>query len=413
MAAFHEAPLKDDLKKCGVTQLVKENNSIQIVFGNQKVVIFDIHPAGILKTIENLKASARKEKIDTVLINKVVFLLVNEQNVYLEFLLVNGNSKGNNNFVKEEQLGPEQSNSNNDNNIDINTNTTNSQEEQEELSVSEAIRRKKGYVRIKGQVIGHSSVYNMILKDKIRCDNCGFHNDIDYSKKPVFRSPYKELSKCPMKSCTEGGLTLRAIPEYTTTIDVELQDPDRFNEIERIKIRLFEDDTKDVFAGKIVMITGHIHVVRENDTYSNKPTPVIYAESIEDIKKEETSLTEKDIQEVIDWKKSKDAEHKNIIDELVSYFAPDIIGYEHVKKGLLMVAANAGIPNNEKRIPKRLRINALLIGDPSSGGALVRIQPMLIEDPTGNIDSNPNLEDAAKVLINVRKANSQQNLQLA
>ncbi len=30
-----------------------------------------------------------------------------------------------------------------------------------------------------------------------------------------------------------------------------------------------------------------------------------------------------------------------------------------------MVAANAGIPNSEKRIPKRLRINALLIGDPS------------------------------------------------
>ena len=152
---------------------------------------------------------------------------------------------------------------------------------------------------------------------------------------------------------------------------LKYKNPDKFSEIERIKVRLFEDNTKDVFAGQIVMITGHIHVVRENDNQSNKPTPVIYAESIEDINKEETSLTEKDIQEILDWKKTNEAEfelkknNRNIIDELVSDFAPDIIGCEHVKKGLLMVAANAGIPNNEKRIPKRLRINALLIGDPS------------------------------------------------
>ena len=69
-------------------------------------------------------------------------------------------------------------------------------------------------------------------------------------------------------------------------------------------------------------------------------------------------------------KRSNEAEFElkkngSIVDELVSYFAPQIIGYEYVKKGLLMVAANAGIPNNEKRIPKRLRLNALLIGDPS------------------------------------------------
>jgi hypothetical protein len=149
MAIIHETPLNDDLKKCGVTQLARENNSIQIIFANEKVVIFDIHPAGILKTIENLKASARKEKIDTVLISKVVFILVNGQNGYLEFLLVNGNS--NNNIVKEEQVELEQSNSINDdnNNINNNTNTTNSQAELKELSVSEAIRRKKGYVSLR------------------------------------------------------------------------------------------------------------------------------------------------------------------------------------------------------------------------------------------------------------------------
>ena len=368
MAAIRDAELNEDLKKCGVTRFVRENDILQIVFGNEKVVIFDIHSKGVFKTIENLKASAKNEKINAVTINKVAVVLLNEQNDYLEFLLVNGNGSNNNSVcdvAKEaEQTELKRSNSNTNN-------TTLAQEEPEELSVSEAIRRKKGYVRIKGQVIGHSSVYDMIVKVNIICDNCGFGDELDFSKKPIFRSPLKEISKCSSKSCKEEGLTLKATPEYTTTIDVEVQDPDKFSEIERIKVRLFEDNTKDVFAGQIVMITGHIHVVRENDNQSNKPTPVIYAESIEDMKKEETSLTEKDIQEILDWKKTNEAEFElkknngNIIDELVSYFAPDIIGYEYVKKGLLMVAANAGIPNNEKRIPKRLRINALLIGDPS------------------------------------------------
>jgi DNA replicative helicase MCM subunit Mcm2 (Cdc46/Mcm family) len=54
-----------------------------------------------------------------------------------------------------------------------------------------------------------------------------------------------------------------------------------------------------------------------------------------------------------------------LADQIASYFAPQIISYEYVKKGLLMAAANAGIHNDDKRIPKRMRINSLLIGDPS------------------------------------------------
>jgi DNA replicative helicase MCM subunit Mcm2 (Cdc46/Mcm family) len=49
----------------------------------------------------------------------------------------------------------------------------------------------------------------------------------------------------------------------------------------------------------------------------------------------------------------------NVIDLLVSKFAPSVIGYEHVKKGLLLCAANSG----KDSISRRLRINALLIGE--------------------------------------------------
>jgi DNA replicative helicase MCM subunit Mcm2 (Cdc46/Mcm family) len=267
----------------------------------------------------------------------------------------------------------------------------------EEISVAEAIRRKKGYVRVKGQLMGYSSIYDMIVKVKLVCsNNCGFDKTIDYIEKPRFRSPVKELSKCPMKSCAEQGPTLKAECEYITTIDVELQDPDKFSEIERIKVRLFEDNTKDIFAGKLVTVTGNLYVVRENDNPSNRPVTVLYAQSIEDAKKQHTELSQKDIEEtILSWKENPtesevakaiatatasagtaaaatattlelgQSTSPSLVDKLATYFAPRIIGYEHVKKGLLMTAVNAGIPNDEKRIPKRLRINSLLIGDPS------------------------------------------------
>ena len=65
--------------------------------------------------------------------------------------------------------------------------------------MSEALRRKEGYVKVKGQVIGYSEIYNMVSEVTINCSNCGFSDKIDYSKKPVFRSPVKEMAKCPRK----------------------------------------------------------------------------------------------------------------------------------------------------------------------------------------------------------------------
>jgi DNA replicative helicase MCM subunit Mcm2 (Cdc46/Mcm family) len=184
-----------------------------------------------------------------------------------------------------------------------------------------------------------------------------------------------------MKQCSEEGPTLRAECEYTTTIDIELQDPDKFSEIERIKVRLFEDNTKDIFAGKPVTVTGNLYVVRENDNPGNRPVTVLYADSIEDARKQDTDLTQKDIEEIIlSWQEnptesevakaiatagtaatiatslglgqSLKRSSSSLVDKLTTYFAPQIIGYDHVKKGLLMTAVNAGIPNAGKRIPK-------------------------------------------------------------
>ncbi|HEY7572871.1 MAG TPA: hypothetical protein VH796_16040 [Nitrososphaeraceae archaeon] len=235
----------------------------------------------------------------------------------------------------------------------------------EEISVSEALRRKGGHVKVKGQVIGFSEIYNMVSEVTVVCSNCGFSDKMDYSKKPVFRSPVKENAKCPRKDCGSMSQKVSTNIRYTTAMHIELQDPDKFNEIERIRVRLFEDNTKDIFAGKLVAITGNLHVVRENDNPNIKPVTTLYSESIKDVREQKQDLTQQDISDILAWKRSIEDKKGCLTEEITSYFAPQIIGYDYVKKGLLMVAANAGIPNSEKRNPKRLRLNALLIGDPS------------------------------------------------
>jgi DNA replicative helicase MCM subunit Mcm2 (Cdc46/Mcm family) len=92
----------------------------------------------------------------------------------------------------------------------------------EEISVSEALRRKGGYVTVKGQVIGYSQIYNMVSEVTITCSNCGYADKIDYSEKPVFRPPVKEISKCPREECIGIGHTLVAKMRYTTAMHIDL-----------------------------------------------------------------------------------------------------------------------------------------------------------------------------------------------
>lgn len=232
-----------------------------------------------------------------------------------------------------------------------------------ELSVSEAIRKKKGNVKVTGRLVGQSPIYNRISAINRKCSKCGYEKRLTYTDTPKFKSSIPEYDSC-FKCNGDGFPSLRSENEYMTTVDVELQDPDKFNEIECLSVHLFEKDTENIVLGETVTILGSLHVVRRNDSANSKAITVLYANSIEYIEREELTLTEKDIKEIEAWKLDVEIQGKSITDELVKRFAPTIIGNEHNKKGLLYVCANAGVKNDEKRIPRRLRIHALLIGDP-------------------------------------------------
>lgn len=233
-----------------------------------------------------------------------------------------------------------------------------------ELSIGQAKREKSCFVKVKGTIIGLTPVYNMIVSAELCCDNCGYDVNIDFEQ-PLFKMPYKDKSKCPF--CPKGqntGNSLCVIPEYISVVDIELQDLETFSEIERLSVKVFEKNTFDVIAGEVVNITGQLRVIRKNDNPNNKLETVLFADTLEYERRKEFVLTDKDILEIQDWKQKIQNQNKNPIDELIKLFAPELIDLDRIKKGILLVCVNAGFRNIDNRLPKRQRINALLIGDP-------------------------------------------------
>jgi hypothetical protein len=230
------------------------------------------------------------------------------------------------------------------------------QQQTREISVSEALRMPEGFYKIRGQLSSYTTLYWMVSGRKdSTCIKCGIINPGRRYKKPVFSLDTSIRYKCYCFS--EDAVPI--IPEYIPTIDIELQDLVKISEIEKIWVHVFGKDTENIIESDVVTVTGNTYVEKKDG--KTRSVPVMYSHIIEDIEKEE-ELSPQDIQEIVDWK----ARHQeDIIGGLVQMFAPHIVENENTKEGILMVFANAGIPND--RDPNnytRHRIHQLLIGDP-------------------------------------------------
>ncbi len=129
--------------------------------------------------------------------------------------------------------------------------------------------------------------------------------------------------------------------------------------------------TEGVQFNETVILKGNLHVVRKYDNPSNRLQSILFVETIEkQTKDEEIDNTETDIQGFEQYApKSRECDDDkkcvpSVIDELVSITAPLTIGNDLTKKAMLIVAVNAGLPNDPTRLPKRIRSNVGLIGDP-------------------------------------------------
>jgi DNA replicative helicase MCM subunit Mcm2 (Cdc46/Mcm family) len=71
---------------------------------------------------------------------------------------------------------------------------------------------------------------------------------------------------------------------------------------------------------------------------------------------------------------------------LVEKFEPTIVNHQFVKKSLLIAGANAGIPNDGRKDPRRFRINVLVVGDPSQAKSTM-IKKICSLIPNGRFES--------------------------
>jgi hypothetical protein len=100
----------------------------------------------------------------------------------------------------------------------------------EEASISEALRMHSGYVNVNGTISRLSQLQKLISSTSLNCINCGKLQKIEHDIPKTATLLNKERIKCP--SCNEKNTTTTY--DYVNAITVALQDPNTFNEIERL-----------------------------------------------------------------------------------------------------------------------------------------------------------------------------------
>jgi replicative DNA helicase Mcm len=233
-----------------------------------------------------------------------------------------------------------------------------------QLTVSQALRTNLERFQVRGQIATVTTVYNMVSAVNLTCSGCSNQWKVSYEKKPKFNIPDTNRISC--NGCKNEEATINLTPEWIPALDIQLQDTEKFNDIERLTVKLFGNDTIDVRAGEIILVKGYRDVIRRNEgNNSGRYITVFYSESAEYTGRDKIELNQQVIQNIEARKSEVTKEGKNIIDLLVEKLSPTVVGHEFVKKSLLLAAANAGIENNDNRDPKRLRIHILVAGDPS------------------------------------------------
>ena len=222
------------------------------------------------------------------------------------------------------------------------------------VSVSEALRLDSGYYAIRGIITSVTEVYHMVKSSSGKCYNCGAVNEGRKFEPPINYGEFKFKAKTKCVNCNEE---VYLKPINIPAITIEIRNPDSANDLEGIKVVLFDKNTKGIVAGEQIFVVGDI-VVTEN---KGKGFSTIYAKKIKHEGKEEVKLSLDDVLEIEKFAEREDK--KDLVSELVSMVAPSVIGHEDKKEGILLSAVMT--PEDKPR--RKTRIHILFIGPP--GGA--------------------------------------------
>ena len=146
---------------------------------------------------------------------------------------------------------------------------------------------------------------------------------------------------------------------YKDAKSIQLEDIEKLDENERLDVILFDDDITNVNAGEIVEITGNVVLVTKNRKKPSIKTVGVNATSIKYVNRKELVITQKNI---ATFEKFCKMENHSLIPRLVAMFAPNVIGHDDVKLGVLR--SIVGGDDHGQRGGGR--VNTFLVGDPGT-----------------------------------------------
>lgn len=245
--------------------------------------------------------------------------------------------------------------------------------ELKEKSLVEVTRYNSGNWTIpKVKIIGVSPPYKMITSVTTKCSNCGHEKVEDFTEMPLMS--YKAPTKIRCEKCNEVS-DVSVTCDHVEAQSVTVQDADMRDDLKRLHVILLDELVKNIKVGETATITGSITVLNPTGAGGKKATTVMYASHVKYEREEESPITDEDIALFEKFA----AEHgANTPDELTKMFAPQVIGHEDAKRGLLRSAVC--VRENKHVAGLRTRLHSNLAGDPGTAkstlaGESVKVVP--------------------------------------
>jgi replicative DNA helicase Mcm len=220
------------------------------------------------------------------------------------------------------------------------------EEQVKAVSIEEAMRTESGLRIIEGTIVTMSELYQLVKVARWICNSC--NNTTEVPIRNILQPP---TIKSACESC--GCRDFKDRHTYINTVELVVQ-PDEVpeNPLDGLTVYVFDKYTEGIIIGEKVKIMGRIEHVQ--DLRSKKHHTVITAQEVKYEDRKKLVLTPEDIEECKKFVAQEDFKQK-----LVSMFAPNIIGEENKKLGVLLSAISS--PETKKH---KGRINVLLIGPP-------------------------------------------------
>jgi hypothetical protein len=109
------------------------------------------------------------------------------------------------------------------------------------ITVSEALRLDSGYYAMRGIITSVTEVYQMVKSSSGTCYKCGIINEGRKFEHPINYGAFNFKVKTTCANCSEE---VYLEPANIPAITIEIRNPDSANDLEGIKVVLFDKNTK-------------------------------------------------------------------------------------------------------------------------------------------------------------------------